>query len=139
MNSNIICFSFKISKYYNINNIQEKKKERIKELKKLKQDKQSRRKEILEQINNDRKERESRNNSLSGGSGSNSSESLQKLMSQKPKSTNNGDEITMSVRYLDGSLLRQDFKRTQKLSDIRKWVDDVMFIYIYYIYKYIYS
>jgi len=103
---------------------QEKKKERIKELKKLKQDKQSRRKEILEQINNDRKERESRNNSLSGGSGSNSSESLQKLMSQKPKSTNNGDEITMSVRYLDGSLLRQDFKRTQKLSDIRKWVDD---------------
>jgi len=102
---------------------EEKKKERIKELKKLKQDKQSRRREILEQINNDRKERESRN-SLSGSSRGSSSENLQDLMKQKPKSSSNSDEIIISVRYLDGSLLRQEFKRTQRLSDIRKWVDD---------------
>jgi len=105
--------------------INEKKKtERIEELKKLKQDNNARRKQILEQINNDRKERESRNNSYSSSSRGNSSENLSKLMNEKPKTYNNSDESLISVRYLDGSLLRQEFKRTQKLSDIRKWIDD---------------
>jgi len=104
----------------------EKKKERIEQLKKIKHDNNARRKQILEQINNDRKERESRNNSYSsGGSRGNSSDNLQKLMNEKPKtSTNDSDDALISVRYLDGSLLRQEFKRTQKLSDVRKWVDD---------------
>jgi len=108
-----------IQKEKELNN--EKKKERIEELKKLKQDNNARRKQILEQINNDRKERESRNNSSSR---SNSSESIQKLLNEKPKSTSNSNEALMSIRYLDGSLLRQEFKKNQKLSDIRKWIDD---------------
>jgi len=109
----------KIQKEKELNN--EKKKERIEELKKLKHDNDARRKQILEQINNDRKERESRNSSSSRG---NSSENLQKLLNEKPKSTSNSNEALMSIRYLDGSLLRQEFKRNQKLSDIRKWIDD---------------
>ncbi|ORX85712.1 hypothetical protein BCR32DRAFT_265461 [Anaeromyces robustus] len=109
----------KIQKEKELNN--EKKKERIEELKKLKQDNDARRKQILEQINNDRKERESRNSSNSRGS---SSENLQKLLNEKSKITSNSNNALMSIRYLDGSLLRQEFKRNQKLSDIRKWIDD---------------
>jgi len=101
---------------------EKKKAERIEELKKKKQDNDARRKQILEQINNDRKERESRNNSYS--SKGSSSESLHKLLNEKPKSVSNSDNALISVRYLDGSLLRQEFKRTQKLSDIRKWIDE---------------
>ncbi|ORX47846.1 hypothetical protein BCR36DRAFT_371485 [Piromyces finnis] len=97
----------------------EKKKERIEELKKRKQDNDARRKQILEQINNDRKERESRNSSRA-----NSTESLQNIMNEKPKSTSNSNEVLISVRYLNGTLFRQEFKKTQKLSDVRKWIDD---------------
>ncbi|KAG4107664.1 hypothetical protein H8356DRAFT_1624006 [Neocallimastix lanati (nom. inval.)] len=102
-----------------------KKTERIEELKKLKHDNDARRKQILEQINNDRKERESRNNSHNS-SRLNSSDDISKLMNEKSKSNtgSNSNEVIMSVRYLDGSLLRQEFKRSQKLSDVRKWIDD---------------
>jgi len=102
---------------------EEKKKERNEELKQKKREKASRRKEILEQINNDRKERESRNKSNSS-SRDNSSENIQKLLNEKPKSTSNSNDALISVRYLDGTLFRQEFKRTQKLSDVRKWIDD---------------
>jgi len=97
----------------------EKKKERIEELKKKKQDNDARRKQILEQINNDRKERESRNSSRGS-----STESLSKIMNEKPKSTSNSNEALISVRYLDGTLFRQEFKRNQKLSEVRKWIDE---------------
>jgi len=46
-------------------------------------------------------------------------------MNEKPKSTSNSNEALISVRYLDGTLFRQEFKRSQKLSDVRKWIDDV--------------
>eukprot|EP00833_Pecoramyces_ruminatium_P002681 jgi/Orpsp1_1/1176713/evm.model.c7180000058704.1 len=118
--------------------INEKKKtERIEELKKLKQDNNARRKQILEQINNDRKERASRNNSLSSSKG-NSSDNISKLMNEKPKTSSNTNEVLISVRYVDGSLLRQEFKRVQKLSDVRKWIDDVIILYIMLYYKLLY-
>jgi len=55
-------------------------------------------------------------------------------MNEKSKSNtgSNSNEVIMSVRYLDGSLLRQEFKRSQKLSDVRKWIDDVNFFFIFY-------
>jgi len=57
-------------------------------------------------------------------------------MNEKSKSNtgSNSNEVIMSVRYLDGSLLRQEFKRSQKLSDVRKWIDDVNFFFIFNIY-----
>jgi len=105
-------------------NDEEKKTKGIEELKDLQQDNDDRKDQILEQNNKNQKERENKNNTLNNNGSSSRKDDVFKLLNERSESMSDNYDVLVSVRYIDGSLLRKEFKRSQKLSEIRQWIDD---------------
>lgn len=114
--------SFNKQKFEKSKKEYEEKENKYNEYRKLRQQNDERRKQILEQINHDRLEKKEDSELMSKTS---SSDSLKQKLSEpeKPKIKNNSEFSVISVRYLDGTLLRNSFKKTDKLGDVRDYIN----------------